>query len=92
MSLLPHARGTDSAPSTQILLLLCLCFLLQTAQSLQLHYANTTVPLSNVYNQQLYLQQLTMIQSQFATDITNIQATFVQLNLQLNQTNISSSA
>jgi len=70
----------------------CICMLLEVSWALQLHEANATVPLSNVYNQQLYLQQLTQIQSQFASDITNIQTTFTQLNLKLNQTNISSSS
>jgi hypothetical protein len=89
--ILHSSRGAFSG-FNKIVMMACLCLLLEAGWALQLHEANATVPVVNAYNQQLYLQQLTMIQNRFATDLTKIQTTFAQLNLQLNQTNISSSS
>ena len=92
MPVILDSRRVASSGVNNFLMIVCLCLMLEVSWTLQLHEANATVPASSVYNQQLYLQQLTIIQNQFATDLANIHATFVQLNLQLNQTNISSSS
>ena len=65
--------------------------LMQVSMSMHVHeQAATVVP--NAYNQKLYLQDLTLIQSKFQTDLGKIQATFAKLNLNLNNTNISASS
>ena len=58
---------------------------------LQLHEQTSTVQ-STIYNPNLYLKDLTLIQNTFKTDLLNIQATFAKLNTYLNNTNISSSS
>jgi hypothetical protein len=74
------------------IVVLLVCCLMQPGLGLQLHEGSATVAANTVYNQNLYLQQLSLIQSRFQLDVSSIQATFAQLNAYLNNTNISSSS
>lgn len=56
---------------------------------LNLH-ANETA--TNVYNKNLYLQELEKIQAQFKSDLQSVQAKFIKINQELNSTNASSSS
>jgi DNA repair ATPase RecN len=47
---------------------------------------------SNVYNKNLYLQELNSIQNRFKSDLEAIKAKFTKINEELKQTNASSSS
>jgi|JI9StandDraft_2_1071091.scaffolds.fasta_scaffold274875_1 peptidoglycan hydrolase CwlO-like protein len=72
-------------------LILVLVFLLQSTEAMHLNlHANETA--TNVYNKNLYLQELEKIQAQFKSDLQSVQAKFIKINQELNSTNASSSS
>ena len=78
--------------SHKMIIIIALLTLLEISACLQVHDQTSTVAASLVYNPNQYLKNLTLIQNQFKKDLLAIQATFTKLNLNLNNTNISSSA
>lgn len=72
-------------------LLITIIALLQTTSAMHLHL-QTVETNSNVYNKNLYLQELNSIQSRFKSDLEAIKAKFTKINEELKQTNASSSS
>lgn len=85
-------RRTASSGIVKMSILLVLFTFLQSSHSIQIHQQTKPSNTDNVYNKNLYLQELTNIQNRFRTDLNQIKDKFTQMNQELSSTNASSSS
>lgn len=83
--------GTQRSFLPKITLMIAVIVLFQSTSAIHLHL-QATQENSNVYNKNLYLQELSSIQSRFKSDLEAIKAKFTKINEELKQTNASSSS
>lgn len=85
-------RRAASSGIVKMSILLVLFTFLQSSHSIQIHQQTKPSNTDNVYNKNLYLQELTNIQNRFRTDLNQIKDKFTQMNQELSSTNASSSS